>query len=170
MGVNLFVARATRKDPADTYSMCANPPSCLGTYWCSQWGCCKPPEVEMDDSDFKGPSAKKKTTLRFASPVSPSKMNTICRGYVPQNTKKGTSGQCTHLSSGEISGTRKAARNALQICWRNPLQIALTAGCLALWWKLDARMENRTRPVAFQTYCLVFIATAKNATVTAQIS
>ena len=91
MGVNLFVARATRKDPADAYSMCANPPYCLGTYWCSQWGCCKPPEVEMDDSDFKEPPAKKKTTLCFASPVSPSKINMICRGYVPQNTKKATS-------------------------------------------------------------------------------
>ena len=78
--------------------------------------------------------------------------------------------QCKHLSSGEISGTRKAARNALRICWRSPLQIALTAGCHASWWKLNARMENCNRPVAFQTYWLVFIATAKNATVTAQIS
>ena len=78
-------------------------------------------------------------------------------------------GQCTHLSSGEISGTRKAARNALQICWRSPLQIALIAGCRASWWKLDARMESCTHPVAFQTYWLVFIATAKNATVTARI-
>ena len=66
------------------------------------------------------------------------------------------------MSSGEISGTRKAARNALQICWRSPLQIALTAGCCASWWKLNARMENRTLSVAYQTYWLVFITTAKN--------
>ena len=45
----------------------------------------------MDDSDFEEPPAKK-TTLRFASPVSsPSKMDTICRGYVSPNTKKATS-------------------------------------------------------------------------------
>ena len=69
--------------------MCTNP-CCLGTYWCSQWGCCKPPELEIDDSDFKEPPAKK-TMLRFASLVSPSKMDTICQGYVPLNTKKTTS-------------------------------------------------------------------------------
>ena len=65
-------------------------------------------------------------------------------------------GQCAHLSSGEISRMRKAARNALQICWRSPLQIALTAGCRTSWWKLDTRMEYRARPVVFQTYWLVF--------------
>ena len=45
----------------------------------------------MDDSDFKEPPTKQKTTLRFASPVSPSKMDMICQGYVPPNTKKATS-------------------------------------------------------------------------------
>ena len=69
--------------------MCTNP-CCLGTYWCSQWVCCEPPEVEMDDSDIEEPPTKK-TTLRFASPVSPSKMDTICWGYIPPNTKKATS-------------------------------------------------------------------------------
>ena len=44
----------------------------------------------MDDSDFEEPPAKK-TTPRFASPVLPSKMDTIYRGYVPPNTKKATS-------------------------------------------------------------------------------
>ena len=44
----------------------------------------------MDDSDFEEPLVKK-TTLRFASPVSPSRMDTICRGYIPPNTKKATS-------------------------------------------------------------------------------
>ena len=106
--------------------MCTNP-YCLGMYWCSQWGCCKPPEVEMDDSDFEEPPAKK-TTPRFASPVSPSKMDTICRVTFHRIPRKPHPGQCAHLSSGEISGTRKAARNALQICWRSPLQRALTAG------------------------------------------
>ena len=59
-------------------------------YWCSQWDCCKPPELEMDDSDFEEPPTTK-TTPCFASPVSPSNMDTICRGYVPPNTKKATS-------------------------------------------------------------------------------
>ena len=126
-------------------------------------------EVEMDDSDFEESPAKK-TTLRFASPVSPSKMDTICRVTFHRLPRKPHPGQCAHLSSGEISGTRKAARNVLQICWRSPLQIDLTAGCRALWWKLDTRMESCTHPVAFQTYWLVFIATGKNATVTAGIS
>ena len=44
----------------------------------------------MDDSNFEEPTAKK-TMSRFAFPVSPSKMNTICRGYVPPSTKKATS-------------------------------------------------------------------------------
>ena len=56
--------------------------------------------------------------------------------------RKPQPGQCTHLSSGEISGTRQAARNALQICWRSPLQTALIAGFRALWRKLDGRMET----------------------------
>ena len=45
---------------------------------------------EMDDSDFEEPPAKK-TTPHFASPVSPSKIDTICWGSVPLNTKKATS-------------------------------------------------------------------------------
>ena len=69
--------------------MCTNP-CCLGTDWCSQWGCCKPPEFEVDDSDFEEPPAKK-TTPRFASPVSPIKIDTIFRGCVLPNTKKATS-------------------------------------------------------------------------------
>ena len=44
----------------------------------------------MDDSNFEEPPAKK-TTPRFASPVSPSKMDMISRGYVPPNTKEATS-------------------------------------------------------------------------------
>ena len=44
----------------------------------------------MDDSDFEEPPAKK-TMPCLASPVSPSKMDTICRGYIPPNTKKVTS-------------------------------------------------------------------------------
>ena len=44
----------------------------------------------MDDSDFKEPPANK-TTLCFTSPVLPSKMDTICWGYIPPNTKKATS-------------------------------------------------------------------------------
>ena len=69
--------------------MCTNP-YCLGTYWCSQWGCCKPHELKMDDIDFEEPPAKK-TMPRFASPVSPSKMDMICQGYIPPNAKKATS-------------------------------------------------------------------------------
>ena len=128
--------------------MCTNP-YWLGTYWCSQWGCCEPPEDEMGDSDFEELPTEKKTTPRFASPVLPSKMDMICRVYVPPNTKKGISWAArAHLSSSEISGTRNAVRNALQISWRSPLQITLTAGCCASWWKLNARMGNCTRPVA----------------------
>ena len=77
------------KDPTVAYRMCTNP-CCLGTCWCSQWGCCKPLELKMDDSDYKEPP-EKKTTVCFASPVLPSKMGMICRGYVPPNTKKVTS-------------------------------------------------------------------------------
>ena len=125
-------------------------------YWCSQWGCCELPEVEMDNSNFKEPPAKK-TTPRFAwSPVSPSKWTQFAGVSFHQIQRKPHTGQCAHLSSGEISGMRKAARNALQICWRSPLQIALTAACRTSWWKLNTRMENRARPVAFQTYWLVF--------------
>ena len=57
-------------------------------------------------------------------------------GYVLSDTKKATSCASRHLCNDEMSGTRKAARNALQICWRSPLQIALTAGCCASRWKL----------------------------------
>ena len=64
-------------------------------------------------------------------------------------------GQCAHLSCDDISRMRKAARNALHICWRSPLQIALTADCSGSWWKLNTRMENHTSPVTFQTYWLV---------------
>ena len=88
--VNLHICSSGKeKDPAGAYSMCTNP-CCLGMYWCSQWGYCKPPELEMDDSDFEEPPAKK-TMSRFATPVSPSKMDTICQGYVPPNAKKAIS-------------------------------------------------------------------------------
>ena len=55
-------------------------------YWYSEWGCCEPPDVEMDNSDLEEPPAKKKIMLCFASPVSPSKMNAICQCSVPLNT------------------------------------------------------------------------------------
>ena len=120
-------------DPTSAYKMCTNP-YCLGTYWCSQWGCCEPPEDGMGDSDFEEPPIRKKTTPHLASPVSPSKMDTICQVYVPPNTKKGTSWAArAQFSSSEISRTRKAVRNALKITWRSPLQVTLTAGCRASW-------------------------------------
>ena len=145
--------------------MCTNPPYCLGMYWCSQWGCCKPPEVEMENLP-----QRKRPCRALPLQCRPVKWTRFAGVMFQRIPRKPHPGQCTHLSSGEISGTRKAARKALQICWRSPLQIALTAGCRASWWKLDTRMENRTHPVAFQIYWLVFITTAKNATVTAQIS
>ena len=88
--VNLFVARATRRIPP-ALTGCVLTRTAWETHWCSQWGCCKPPEVEMDNSDFEEPPAKWKTMPRFASPLSPSKMDTICQCYVPRNTKKATS-------------------------------------------------------------------------------
>ena len=62
----------------------------LGNVLVQPVGLLQATKVEMDDSDFEEPPAKK-TTTRFASPVSPSKMDTICRGYLPPNTKKATS-------------------------------------------------------------------------------
>lgn len=78
--------------------MCTNP-FCLGEYWCSEWGCCERTEADMDDlrdPDFEEPPSKRKKTklqgsrTRFASPVSPGKMQQICKGFVPANTKKAT--------------------------------------------------------------------------------
>ena len=148
--------------------MCTNQ-YCLGTYWCSEWGCCKLPEVEMDNSDFEEPPAKK-TTPRFAwSPVSPSKWTQFAGVSFHQIPRKPHTGQCAHLSSGEISGMRKAARNAFQICWRSPQQIALTAalcgGNLIRGWKtVPAHWHFKL------TGWSLAIATAKNTTVTAQVS
>ena len=147
--------------------MCTKP-YCLGTYWCSAWSCCQPPKVEMDDSVFEEPPAKK-TTSHFASPVLLSKMSTICC-YVPLNTKKATSRAVRTFEQVRDQQNEKSSKECLQICWKSPHQIALTAGCRILWWKLDVKIKNCTHLVAFQTYWLVFIATAKNANVTAQIS
>ena len=70
--------------------MCSNN-FCLGEPWCAEWGCCS-----SDDTEMEEPKAKKKKlevagpSRRFADPLSPSKMKTICEGFVPKNTQKAT--------------------------------------------------------------------------------
>ena len=63
--------------------MCSHP-FCLGEPWCSEWDCCAA-AMEPPRKKRKGDS-----THRFMMPVSPTKMNEICDGYVPRNTKKAT--------------------------------------------------------------------------------
>ena len=74
--------------------MCSKP-SCLGNPWCSEWDCdccASDPEFESDMKDFKGPPLKKtkSTVSRFSKPTSPTRMQTIFKGYVPPNTQKAT--------------------------------------------------------------------------------
>ena len=63
--------------------MCSHP-FCLGEPWCSEWDCCA--------TTMEPPRKKRKgdSTHHFMMPVSPMKMNEICDGYVPRNTKKAT--------------------------------------------------------------------------------
>ena len=121
--------------------MCTNSPYCLGTYWCSQWGCCEPPEVEMDDSDFEEPSTKKKTTACFASLVSLSKMDMICLGYVPPNTKKATSWAVHTFEQWRDQRNNKSSEESPSDLLEKP-----TADSLNRWllcFVVEARHEDR---------------------------
>ena len=60
--------------------MCSKP-SCLGDPWCSEWGCCE----SGSDENFKARSLRK-----FVAPSSSVEMETICKCFVPKNTKKAT--------------------------------------------------------------------------------
>ena len=75
--------------------MCSKP-SCLGDPWCSEWGCCE----SDSDENFKEPPKKaakgnggklrKAVSKRFVALSSSVEMETICKGFVPKNTKKAT--------------------------------------------------------------------------------
>ena len=75
--------------------MCSNE-FCLGEPWCSEWGCCSTDDNEIEMERVQEPKSKKKKlevarpSQRFADPLSPSKMQTICEGFVPKNTQKAT--------------------------------------------------------------------------------
>ena len=120
------------------YRMCTNP------HWCSEWGCCEPPEVEMDNSNLEEPPAKKKTMLCIASPVSPNKMDAICWSYIPPNTKKATAWAVHAFEQWRDQRNKTSNGNALQICWRTRPQTALTTGCRALCGSLT--WEQKTVP------------------------
>ena len=72
------------------FCMCPNP-FCFRDYWCVDWDCCSRSSME----DQPPPSKKRKTTKalgdRFVTPLSPSSMDRVCRGFVPKNMKKATS-------------------------------------------------------------------------------
>ena len=74
--------------------MCSKP-SCLGDPWCSEWGCCE----SDSDENFKEPpnrakgnggKLRKAVSKRFVVPSSSVEMETICKCFVPKNTKKAT--------------------------------------------------------------------------------
>ena len=128
-----------RRNPAGAYRMCTNP-NCLGTYWCSQWGCYEPPEVEMDDSDFEEPLAKKMTAPHFASPVSPIKLDTIFQGYVPLNTKKATSWAVRAFEQLRDQRNEKSSEECPSDLLEKPTADSLN--CWLLRFVVEARREN----------------------------
>ena len=76
-----------------TRSMCSKA-FCMGEPWCSERGCCKSDDSEMED--FQEPKVKKKKlevaspSRRYADPLSPLKMQRICKEFVSRNTQKAT--------------------------------------------------------------------------------
>ena len=85
--------------------------------------------------DQPPPSKKRKTTKalgdHFVTPLSPSSMDRVCRGFVPKNTK--LAGLCACFSSGGCTATVLPPRVVPKISWNNQNLSCFTIGLHDLW-------------------------------------
>ena len=93
----------------------------------------------MNDNDFEELPAKK-TMPHFASPVSPSKMDTICQGYIPPNNEKATSWAVRAFKQWRDQQDKKSSKECPSDLLEKP-----TAHSLKRWlphFVVEARREN----------------------------
>ena len=132
--------------------MCSHP-FCLGEPWCSEWDCCAT-TMERPRKKRKGDS-----THRFMMPALPMKMNEICNGYVPRNTKKVTEWALRLFR--EWRDNRNLVTSTQDQCPSTLLEEPQsTIGFRDLWSRLGVRVDRRIRRHHSITYwlgCIVIV-------------